>query len=93
MKTNNELFIAELVDPQQEARFLALEIACRLLIWVAEGSSLDERGTRATVALWCVRPDLIGEPTLEEIGYAAGRSKQAVHQLADSFRATTGMSL
>jgi hypothetical protein len=92
MKTNNDSFFAEPVDPREEARFLALEIVCRLLIWMAEGNSLDERGTRATVALWCVRPDLIGEATLEEIGHTAGRSKQAVHQLADSFRATTGMS-
>jgi len=92
MKTNDDSFFAEPVDPQQEARFLALEVVCRLLIWMAEGTSLDERGVRATVALWCVRPDLIGEATLEEIGHASGRSKQAVHQLADSFRATTGMT-
>ena len=40
----------------------------------------------------CVRPDLINEATLEEIGHVAVRSKQAVHQLADSFRETTGMA-
>jgi hypothetical protein len=92
MKTNNDSFFAEPVTPQQEARFLALEVVCRLLIWMAEGDSLDERGVRATVALWCVRPDLISEATLEEIGHAAGRSKQAVHQLAESFRETTGFA-
>lgn len=92
MKTNDDSFFAEPVDSQAEARLLALEVVCRLLIWIAEGASLDERGVRATVALWCVRPDLIGETTLEEIGHVAGRSKQAVHQLADSFRETTGLS-
>ncbi|HVS53599.1 MAG TPA: hypothetical protein VHD62_14685 [Opitutaceae bacterium] len=92
MKTNNDSFFAEPVTPQQEARFLALEVVSRLLIWMAEGDSLDERGVRATVALWCVRPDLISEATLEEIGHAAGRSKQAVHQLAESFRETTGFA-
>jgi hypothetical protein len=92
MKTNDDSFFAEPVDPQQEARLLAFEVVCRLLIFVAEGASLDERGVRATVALWCVRPDLIGEATLEEIGDLAGRSRQAVHQLADSFRATTGLT-
>ncbi len=92
MKTNDDSFFAEPVDPSQEARLLALEVVCRLLIFVAEGASLDERGVRATVALWCVRPDLIGEATLEEIGHVAGRSRQAVHQLADSFRATTGLT-
>ena len=92
MKNNHDSFFAEPVDPQAEARFLALEVVCRLLIWMAEGESLDERGVRATVALWCIRPDLVSEATLEEIGNLAGRTKQAVHQLADSFRETTGLS-
>ena len=91
MKNNNDSFFSEPVDVRQEARSLTLEVICRLLIWMSEGASLDERGVRATVALFCIRPDLIGEATLEEIGQGAGRSKQAVHQLADSFRATTGM--
>lgn len=91
MKTNDDSFFTDPVDPKAEARTLALEVVCRLLIWMAEGTSLEERGVRSTVALWCVRPDLIGETTLEEIGHAAGRSRQAVHQLADSFRATTGL--
>jgi len=92
MNANHDSFFAEPVDSRQEARLLALEVICRLLIWMAESDSLDERGVRATVALWCVRPDLIGEATLEEIGHVAGRSKQAVHQLADSFREMTGFA-
>ena len=92
MKTNNDSFFAEPVDPRQEARFLALEVVCRLFIWMAEGGTLEERGLRATVALYCVRPDLIDQATLEEVGDVAGRSRQAVHQLADSFRETTGLS-
>lgn len=92
MKISDESFFANAVDPKQEARFLALEVVCRLLVWMAEGASLEERGVRATVALYCIRPDLINEATLEEIGHVAGRSKQAVHHLADSFRQTTGMS-
>ena len=92
MKTNDDLFFVERVDPQHEARALALEVVCRLLIWMAEGGTLEERGLRATVALYCVRPDLIDQATLEEVGDVAGRSRQAVHQLADSFRETTGLS-
>lgn len=92
MKTNDDAFFAEPAGPAREARLLALEVVCRLLIFIAEGSSLDERGVRATVALWCVRSDLIDEATLEEIGDASGRSRQAVHQIADSFRATTGLT-
>ena len=77
MKTNDDSFFAEPIDARQEARFLALEVVCRLLIWVAEGASLEERGVRATVALYCIRPDLIGEATrsdLQEIrGVTASR--------------------
>ena len=77
MTTNNDSFFAEPSDPRQEARFLALEVICRLFIWMAEGPSLEERGVRATVVLYCIRPDLINEATLEEIGHMAGRSRQA----------------
>jgi hypothetical protein len=91
MKTNEDPFFAEPVDSQREARTLALEVVCRLFIWMAEGPSLEDRGLRATVALYCVRPDLIDQATLEEVGDLSGRTKQSVHQLADSFRATTGM--
>ena len=91
MKTNDDSFFAEPFDPQHEARELALEALRRLLIWMAEGANLEERGLRATVALYCVRPDLIDRVTLEEIGDRSGRSRQAVHKLADSFRLTTGL--
>ncbi len=92
MKTNDDSFFSEPVDPQNEARALALEVICRLFIWVAEGTTLEERGLRGTVALYCVRPDLIDQATLEEVGNVSGRSRQAVHQLADSFRTTTGLT-
>ena len=92
MKTNNDSFFVEPVDPQQEARALALEVVCRLFIWIAEGATLEDRGLRSTVALYCVRPDLINQATLQEIGDLSGRSRQAVHQLAESFRATTGFT-
>ena len=93
MKNNDDSFFTEPTDPKHEARFLALEVISRLLIWMAEGDSLEERGVRATVVLYCVRPDLISESTLEEIGHTSGRSKQAVHQLVESFRETTGYVL
>jgi hypothetical protein len=92
MKNNDDSFFAEPVDTGREARFLAFESVTRLLIWLAEGASLEERGVRGTVALYCLRPDLIGDATLEEIGNGGGRSRQAVYHLAASFRATTGMA-
>lgn len=83
-------FFTETPDPRAEARALALEVTCRLLIWMADAPTLEDRGLRASVALYCVRPDLINHATLERIGELAGRSRQAVHKLADSFRLTTG---
>ena len=91
MKTTDDFFFAEPVDPRHEARELALEVICRLLIWIADGSTFDDRGLRASVALYCVRPDLINGQTLEKIGSHSGRTRQHVHKLAESFRCTTGL--
>lgn len=85
-------FFREPVDPEGEGRERGAEAVRRFLIWMAEGRTLEERGLRATVALYCLRPDLIGGATLERIGEKAGRTRQRVHQLADSFRLTTGLS-
>jgi len=70
---NTDLFFTEPVAVKTEARNLAGHVIARLLIWMSEADSLQERGVRATVALYCIRPDLVGEPTLEELGDLAGR--------------------
>ena len=92
MKTNTDAFFADECDPRQEGRTLALEVISRVLIWIAESPTREERSVRATVALYCVRPDLLEEATLEEIGDSSGRSLQSVHKLAESFRTTTGLT-
>jgi hypothetical protein len=91
MRTEPDRFFSEPANPQQEARRMASEVVCRLLIWMADGRTLDDRGLRASIALYCVRPDLIDGTTLEQIGTLAGCSRQAVHKLASAFRQTTGM--
>ena len=53
---------------------------------------LEERGLRTSVALYCVRPDLIDYATFEEIGEITGRTRQYVHKLANSFRLTLGIA-
>lgn len=84
-------FFSEPVDPCVEARTQASEAMSRLLIWMADAPTLKNRGLRATVALYCVRPDLIGGATLEKIGARAGITRQAVHKLADNFRVSLGL--
>ena len=92
MKNHDDSFFVEPVDPRVEARALALEIVCRLLLWMADAPTLEDRGLRASVALYCVRPDLIDGATLEQIGELTGRTRQHVHKLADSFRLSTGLA-
>lgn len=92
MNSNHDSFFAEPVDPRVEARALALEVICRLLLWMADAPTLEDRGLRTSVALYCVRPDLVDGATLEKIGDSTGRTRQHVHHLADSFRLTTGLA-
>lgn len=88
----NAAFFTEEVDPATEARKLTLEAVTRVLIWIAEAASTQSRGVRATVMLHCVRPDLIGGVTLEQIGDREGMSKQAAFNLAKDFRLSMGFS-
>lgn len=81
----------ESVDPRKEGRALALEVITHLLLWMSDSPTLENRGLRATVALWCIRPDLIGGITLEQIGELAGCTRQAVCKLADDFRKNMGL--
>ena len=89
--TDLESFFIEPASPRQEARTMASDVICRLLIWMADAPTVEDRGLRTSVALYCIRPDLLDGATLEQIGDATGRTRQHVHKLADSFRLTTGM--
>lgn len=95
MKTNSTVsdvtFFGEPTTPREEGRAVALEVICHLLLWMADAPTLEDRGLRTSVALYCIRPDLIDGSTLEQIGELSGRTRQAVHQLADSFRGTIGL--
>ena len=88
---NDDSFFTDSVDPQVEARALALEVICRLLLWMADGRKTEDRGLRASVALYCVRPDLVNGETLERLGRRTGRTRQQVHRLLESFRHATGL--
>lgn len=83
-------FLDEPAELQIEARKIATEAMSRLLIWMTDGRTLERRGLRASVALYCVRPDLVECATLDDLGALAGCSKQAVHKHVVSFRRATG---
>lgn len=91
MKTESEKFFAEPVNPEKEALAMATHVICRLLVWMADGRTIEARGLRTCIALFCIRPDLIDDATLERIGTLAGCSRQAVHKLTVEFRETTGL--
>jgi hypothetical protein len=86
LPTSRDPFFAEPGDIRAEARTQAVEAMSRLLVWMAEGQNIAQRGLRATVALYCVRPDLLENISLEKIGVLGGCSAQAVHKLAKDFR-------
>lgn len=91
MNNNPDLFFIDPPDPRQEARAIALEVICRVLLWMADETSIEGRGLRTSVALYCARPDLIDGETLARIGDRSGRTRQHIHKLAESFRQTTGL--
>jgi hypothetical protein len=91
MRPEPDTFFSEPASPRQDALAMASDVICRLLIWMADGRTLEDRGLRACVALYCIRPDLINGATLDRIGIVAGCSRQAVHKLAIEFRQTTGL--
>ena len=91
MNKTTDAFFTELTDPRIEARALALEVICRLLLWMADEQNVEDRGLRASAALYAVRPDLIDGETLERLGDRTGRTRQHVHKLVDGFRLATGL--
>ena len=66
------------------------EMPSRTFVWIADGSTLEQVGLRATVVLYCIRSDLIGGQSLEEIGLRAGCTRQAVKHLVADFRYILG---
>jgi len=90
MKTNDDSFFTDSIDPRLAARELTAEAMCKLLIWMADADRLEDRGLRTSVALYCIRPDLIDGKTLGVIGYISGQTRQQIHKLAEDFRFRIG---
>jgi hypothetical protein len=90
MKTNDDSFFADTANADQERDARTVEVLSRLLIWMADAPTFESRGVHTTVALYCVRPDLIGFVTQEAIAESAGCTPQAIAKLVESFRLSTG---
>lgn len=87
----HDAFFAEPIDPVLEGRERGLEVIRHLLIWMSDAPTMEKRGVRATVALYCLRPDLVGGVTLQQIGEQAGCTPQAIHKVAGDFRHNMGL--
>lgn len=91
MKNNDDSIPPAALNPYEEARAMFRYAISRLMTWVVDSPTHAGRGLRCSVMLFCIRPDLIDGATLEEIGDAAGCTRQAVHKLARDFRLTMGL--
>ena len=61
------------------------EVLSRTFGWVAEADTVEQKGLRASVVLYCVRADLLGTATLEQIGATIGTPQAAVDELVSEF--------
>jgi hypothetical protein len=73
-------------DPDSDLSDLIPKVS-RLLGWLAEGRTAEQRGDRVTAMLFVVRPDFIEGRSLK---FMSSSSKQNLSKLIVDFRATFG---
>lgn len=61
------------------------EVLSRTFGWVAQADTVEQKGLRASVVLYCVRADLLGFPTLQELGTKIGTPQAVVDELVSDF--------
>lgn len=61
------------------------EVLSRTFGWVAEATTVEQKGLRASVVLYCVRADLLGEATIAELGATVGTPQSVVDELVSDF--------
>lgn len=66
------------------------EVLSRTFGWVAEADTVEQKGLRASVVLYCVRAELLGESTLEQLGAKTGTPQAVVDELVSDFCHTIG---
>lgn len=61
------------------------EVLSRTFGWVAQADSVEQKGLRASVVLYCVRADLLGAAALEQLGAKTGTPQAVVDELVSDF--------
>ena len=86
MNPQDDAFFNETTTSVEElARAEASEALSRVLLWMADGRTLDECGFRCMTALSAIKPGIFNGATLEKLGLQAGRKPQAVGKLKEEF--------
>jgi hypothetical protein len=82
-------FLEPLPTPDDQLNRIC-EVLGRTFGWVAAANTVEQKGLRASVVLYCVRADLLGTDTLEELGATAGMPQAVVDELVSDFCHTIG---
>ena len=75
----------EPLPTQEEQLERICEVLSRTFGWVAEAATVEQKGLRASVVLYCVRADLLGSATLEQLGAKVGMTQAVVDELVSDF--------
>ncbi len=77
-------FLEPLPAPEDQLERVC-EVLSRTFGWVAEAETVEQKGLRASVVLYCVRADLLGSSTLEQLGAKVGMPQAVVDELVSDF--------
>jgi hypothetical protein len=94
-KTKNDIHYADTQHPVDHIEPLpqdgddSIERICQVLgrtfEWVAEADEPSEKGLRAALVLYCVRSDLIGRESLEDLAFSLHYTESKVENLVVNF--------
>ena len=77
------------IEPLPQGGDDSIERICQVLgrtfEWVAEADEPSEKGLRAAVVLYCVRSDLIGRESLEDLAFSLHYTESKVEELVMNF--------
>lgn len=77
-------FIEPLPSPDDQLDRIC-EVLSRTFGWIAEADSVEQKGLRASVVLYCVRADLLGPDALGQLGATTGTPQAVMDELVSDF--------